>query len=129
MLALEFFPDIARETFRRALRSKVPNDRTVAAACLAILDQPWCHAELIAVLEESDDQYATSDCRAALLSSRNTDLHAVVQVWEERNPHEAEIGPFITMGEMALRTCDSLLQYQMQQLHDQVFPLRGVNPP
>ena len=65
ILALEYLPDLALNLFRRGLRSRVPCDRTAAAAALAILNEPWCHAELTSVLQESDEQQATSECRSA----------------------------------------------------------------
>jgi hypothetical protein len=124
VLSLEFAPEHCICLMRRALRSSVPNDRTVAAAALSILDQPWSHAELIRVLQESDDQIATAECRAALSALPHPQLHSIVAEWEKRNPHEPEAGPFISMTEMALRTRHDWLSHQMEKLHDRVLPLR-----
>jgi hypothetical protein len=124
LLALEFVPDLAVALFRRALRSSVPIDRTTAAAALAILDRPWANVELIAVLNESDDQEKISECRAALYSMADTRLHEVVKDWEERHPHEPETGRFISMTERSLRMRGSFLQSTVEKLHDQVLPLR-----
>jgi hypothetical protein len=125
ILALEFGPQIALKLFRRALRSSIPNDRNVAAAALAILDQPWSREELLSLLDESDDQEATAECRAALCALADVRLHARVAEWERLNPHEPEGSAYITISEMALRTRNQWMQYEMQRLHDLVLPLRS----
>lgn len=125
ILALEFMPEHALSLFRKALRSGVPNDRTTAAAALSIIDEPWSRAELVSVLQETDDQVATAECRAALSSLRHGDLHEIVRQWDLRNPHEPEVGPFISMAEMALLSREAYLQYEMEVLHDRILPLRG----
>ena len=124
ILALEFVPECALDLLRRALRSRVPHDRTKAAAALALLDQPWSRAELLAVLRESDDQLATAECRAALCELSHRGLHNSVAEWETRNPHEQEPGPFVSMEEVALRTRDAWLQQEMEKLADRILPLR-----
>lgn len=124
ILALEFLPDLATTMFRRALRSTIPMDRTAAAAALAIIDQPWSRQELAAVLSESTDQEATAECRSALMMLPHPESHAVVAEWERINPHEPETGPFISMTEMALRTRDQFIGYEMEKLHDRVIKLR-----
>lgn len=125
ILALEYMPEAAVDLFRRALRSQIPCDRTTAAAALAIIDEPWGRKELAAVLRESDEQLATAECRAALMTSRSTDMHQIVEEWQQRNPREPEAGPFYTMEEVSLRNRDNYLQWEMQKLHDRVLPLRG----
>lgn len=125
VLALEFIPDLARQLFAKALRSKIPIDREVAAAALALVDQPWSHMELLSALEYSSDQEATSECRAALLAMPHTQLHAAVAEWEKRHPHTPEKGPFITGKEMMLRTRSESIQWQMEQLHDRIIPIRN----
>ena len=132
ILALEFMSDAAIGLFRRALRSKIPWERITAAAALAIIDEPWSRSELAAVLRESDEQGPTAECRAALVVSRSADMQRLVREWESCNPHEPETGRWITLEEMALRTYDRHLQWEMQKLHDRVLPLRGrvaVKPP
>jgi hypothetical protein len=124
VLALEHLPALARELFRRALRSWVPNDRITAAAALAILDQPWSREELQNVLRESTDQQGTAECRAALQALPHPELHQFVRDWELRNPHEVEPGRFITMEESLLTTRDAFLQHMMDRVHDRVLPLR-----
>jgi hypothetical protein len=125
MLALEFMPSLAIPLFRRGLRSRIPCERTTAAAALAILDEVWSREELAAVLRESDEQLATAECRAALVTSQSTDMHRLVMEWEDRNPREPESGPWISMEEMLLKHCDGHLQYEMEKLHDRVLRLRG----
>ncbi|RLS57113.1 MAG: hypothetical protein DWH91_05080 [Planctomycetota bacterium] len=129
ILALEYFPDLAVELFRRALRSDVPMDRITAAAALAILDQPWSHNLLLALLQETRDHEATAESRAALMAMRHIELHHAVTNWEQNNPHQSETGPYITMTEMSLRNRDSRIQHEMEQLHDRVIRLRSVIPP
>ncbi len=128
IVALEHLPDVAIPLFRRALRSTVPWDRIVATAALAVLDQPWCRTELLAVLEENDDPAKTAECRSALLETHSRECHERVEAWERLNPHEAEPGKWITIEEARLRDCDGLIRYEMQVLHDRVMPLRGVLP-
>jgi hypothetical protein len=120
VMAFEYAPAHAVELFRRALRSDVPANRCTAAAALALIDRPWSRAELLAVLRESDDQERTSECRAALAESRDPGTREAVQNWEERNPHEAEIGPFISMREMLLRHQPQWLRYQMDELRERL---------
>lgn len=129
LLALEFNPQYALNLFRRTLRSTIPNNRTLAAAMLAILDQPWSHRELLRVLEESTEQEPTVECRAALLEANCKNAHQAVLDWENRYPHESESGEWITMGEMLLRDTPVILQWQMKEWHDRVFPLRTVALP
>ena len=129
LLAMEYAPELALMLFRRALRSTIPYNRTTAAAALAIIDEPWSRKELIAVLEESDDQEATADCRAALMHTHDPEAHRIVTDWETRNPHEPEAGPFISMQEMCLQTCEGYVQYEMTNLHERVLPMRGQPPP
>lgn len=108
--------------------STPPSGKT-AAASLAIIDEPWCRDELIAILQESDDQEATAECRSALLLTPDPEVHRVVEEWETRNPHEAELGQWISMREHSLRSCGAFVQYEMEKLHDRVLPMRGQPPP
>jgi len=128
VLALEYEPDCALKLLRQALRSSIPYSRIVGSAVLAIIDQPWSRRELAKVLEESDDQERTAECRAALLETHSADSHELVRRWEERNPHEPEVGEWITMGELSLRGMSHRIQFEMEQWHDRVLPLRSVEP-
>ena len=128
ILALEYAPQYARELFRRALRSTVPHSRIIAAAALAIIDRPWSMKELEDVLHESHDQTPTAECRAALITSHDVQALEVVRMWEERNPHEPETGPYFTFDELSLRHRDEFLQYEMARYHDRVLPLRDRIP-
>jgi hypothetical protein len=143
LLALEHAPELALPLCRRALRSGVPANRCTVAATLALIDRPWSRRELIAALEESDDQEQTADCRAALLECHDAEAHRAVRIWEERNPHEPEagtfleigdrkFGPFVSMGEMMLRNRAQHIRYEMEKLHDRVMRLRdrvSTEPP
>jgi hypothetical protein len=124
LLALEHDPDRARALFRRALRSPIPASRGIAAATLALIDRRWSREELLTVLDESDEQAATSECRAALRECHDALARDAVDVWERANPHEPEPGPWITMGEVMLRHSPHWVQWQMKTLHDRVMKVR-----
>ncbi|MCA9038893.1 MAG: HEAT repeat domain-containing protein [Planctomycetaceae bacterium] len=128
VLALRYFPDIAIETFQRALRSDVPANRVHAAAALAIIDQPWSRNELLKVLEESQDQNRTSECRSALAMTHDQACHEAVIEWEQKNPHEPELGEYLSMEDDYLRRCDGYIRWEMHDLHDKVLPLRNIIP-
>jgi hypothetical protein len=123
LLALEHAPTAALPLLRRALRSSVPCNRSTAAAVLGLIDAPWSRRELLAVLEGSDDQEATAECRAALQESRDAAARAAAWGWEEQNPHESESGPFITLAEMMLRHRPQWVRYEMEQLYERVRTL------
>jgi len=129
LLALEFAPECAVAFFQRAMRSSVPINRIKAAAALAIIDQDWSRKLLIDVLDESDEQDATVECRFALTVSRNMAMREAVTAWERRNPHNSVADTFITMGEAYLRDIDPLMNFEMAELHDRVLPLRAVKVP
>ena len=129
LLALEYIPDMAVDLFRKALRSSIPLNRITAAAALAVMDQPWCRRELASVLDESNDQLMTAECRSALLETHSEEHHRRVHHWEELNPHEPEQGPFIYLDEMSLQHSDERIRWEMQNLHDRVMQLRNALPP
>ncbi|QDT45869.1 hypothetical protein Pan241w_59970 [Gimesia alba] len=129
LLALEFKPEYALTLFRKALRSTIPNNREIVAAVLAILDQPWSRRELLAALAESEEQEPTQEIRAAILQTHCNSAHQVVLNWEERNPREKEAGEWITVDEFHTRSIPHFLQWQMEERHDRVLPLRSVVPP
>jgi hypothetical protein len=121
LLALEFAPELARGLLARALRSYVPAERHRAAATLAVIDRPWCHAELMAVLDGSREQLATVDCRAALAESRFESVRAAARKWEEENPHERDPGKFISADEGMLRHTPQFVQWEMEQIRERVM--------
>jgi hypothetical protein len=125
LLALEYAPAIARTPFQRALRSPFPYSRNVAAAALAILDESWSRLELIKVLNESSDERATAECRAALDCSRSSDARQAVLGWEGRNSEAAERRSQNSVTQLIESNRDSWLQYEMAGLHDRVIALRG----
>jgi hypothetical protein len=128
IVALEHVPEIAVEMFRRALRSSVPYDRSLAAAALAVLDEPWCRDELLAVLQESTDEYATAECRAALNAISDILSLTVVREWELTNLQEPEFGQPITVQRSMLEGVGDWLRVEMEQIVARVLPLRGVIP-
>lgn len=140
LLALEHAPGLALPLIRRGLIDDIPANRSKIAAILALIAEPWSRRELMAALEVSDDQQKTADARAALLESGDEDAQKAVLGWEERNPHEDEVGsyleiggrrlgPFYTFGEVSLKNRASWIRYEMDALHDRVMKLRDVRPP
>lgn len=124
ILAMEFNLPFAMILIRRALRSTIPHNRIQIASVLAIIDLPWCHAELKSVLDETIDQESTTECRSALLESRNSELHLWVHAWEKANPYSPPSGKNQTVGEWAKQRDDAMIQYEIQLLHDRIYPLR-----
>lgn len=129
ILALEFRPRHALDLFRKALRSPIPHTRTVAAAILALIDQPWCQRELLRILKESIDQEATAESRAALKMIWNLQSKADVENWERENPLQLESEEYITVVEAVLLQTPSYVKMEMRQWRDRVLPLRNIIPP
>ncbi|TWU18634.1 hypothetical protein Poly21_07980 [Allorhodopirellula heiligendammensis] len=94
------------------------------AAVMAIIDLPWCHDELVSVLAETSDQEMTTECRTALLESRNVDVHSIVHDWVTRHPYEKPDIEYLTIGELAKQRRDAIVQFEMQTLHDRTIILR-----
>ncbi len=140
LLALEHAPALALPLIREGLLADIPINRTQVTAILALIAKPWSRRELLRALEISDDQEKTADARAALLESGDEEAQQAVLAWEERNPHENEVGsyldiggrrlgPFYTLGELSLKNRDVWLRYEMDALHDRVMKVRNVIPP
>jgi hypothetical protein len=140
LLALEHAPELALPLFRRALLSNAPANRTTVAATLVLIDKPWSRRVLLGALECSDEQERTADARVALLESREEEARRAVLAWEQRNPHEPEagsyleiggrtLGPFYSIGELALRDRAARVHYEMEKLHDRVMKVRDRIPP
>ena len=114
--------------------------RSQVAAILVLLAKSWSRRELLRALEASDSQDKTADARAALLETGDEEAQRAMLAWEERNPHENEVGsyleiggkrlgPFYTMGELSLKDRGSRLRYEMDKLHDRVMKVRDIIPP
>jgi hypothetical protein len=139
LLALEHAPQHALPLIRKALLADIPINRSEVAAILAVIGKPWSLRELLRALESSDDQERTADARAALLESGNEEALKAVFAWEERNPHENEIGsyleiggrrlgPFYTFGELSLKNRATFVRYEMDKLHDRVMKVKDIIP-
>ena len=126
ILTLEHLPDLALDTFRRALRSVIPANRITAAAALAIIDQPWSRKELVLALSESDDHEQTCECRSALMATHCGECHQTVADWEAKHPRQAEPSPYVSLREMVLRQGDETINFEMAELHDRVHRLKNV---
>jgi hypothetical protein len=140
LLAMEHAPELALPLIRKGLLADIPINRSQVAAVLALIAKPWSRRELLRALESSDDQEKTADARAALLESGDEEAQRAVLAWEERNPHEDELGsylevggrrlgPFYTFGELSLKNRASWIRYEMDKLHDRVMMLKDVVPP
>lgn len=140
LLSLEHAPELALPLIRKALLADVPINRTEVAAILALINAPWSKEELLRALASSDDQHKTADARAALLESGDDQARGAVLAWEERNPHENEIGsyleiggrnlgPFYTIGELSLKNRGAWITYEMDRLHERVLKVKDVVPP
>jgi hypothetical protein len=126
ILALRYFPSMAVQAFRRALRSTAPCDRRTAAAALAIIDKPWSRKELTNVLDESNDRDLTAECRSALTHTHSVEAHQKVADWDISNPAVGEAVDHDGDRQQRLRETDDSISFEMQQLHDTVMPLRSV---
>jgi hypothetical protein len=140
MLALEHAPALALPLIRKGLLADIPINRSQVAAILALVGKPWSRRELLGALDASDDQEKTADARAALLASGDEEAQKAVLAWEERNPHENEIGsyleiggrrlgPFYTFGEISLKNRAWRIRYEMDKLNDRVRKVKDVIPP
>ena len=129
ILALEFRPRYALDLFRKALRSPTPHTRTVAAAILALIDQPWCQRELLRILNESTDQGSTVASRAALSVIGHRSSKTEIDNWEREHPLQLESEEYITVAESNLLDTPMFLKFEMDQWRDRVLPLRDIIPP
>lgn len=126
VLALEYRPSQALKLFRAALRSEIPNNRMIAAAVLALVDQPWSRQELLDTFSESDESDQTSECRAALLETQCSQAHQVVLDWQARHPFQRESDEWMTVEEMRIQSLPVYLQWEMDELRERILPLRNV---
>jgi hypothetical protein len=140
LLALEHAPELALPLIRKGLLADIPINRIEVAAILAVINKPWSRRELLGALSASGDQQKTADARAALMETGDEEAEKAVLAWEERNPHENEvgsyleidgrrIGPFFTFGEIAPKNRSVRIRYEMDKLHDRVTKLRDIVPP
>tara|TARA_R100001132_G_C3274043_1_gene96116 strand:- start:1189 stop:2718 length:1530 start_codon:yes stop_codon:yes gene_type:complete len=126
VLALEYRPSQALKLFRAALRSEIPNNRMIAAAVLALVDQPWSHQELLDAFRESDEPDQTAECRSALLETQCSQAHQVVLDWQTRHPFQRESDEWMTFEEMSIQSLPVYLQWEMDELRERILPLRNV---
>lgn len=125
LVAMELNLGFVLDLIRRSLRSVDFHNRFEIAAALAIIDEKWCHDELIAVLSESTDQEMTTAIRSAILESRDSSVHEIVHQWERVNPYIPTDKDRTTIVEFLKRRDDEGLRDKMQTLHDQIYPLRA----
>ncbi len=116
----------ALRILRAALRSEIPNTRMIAAAVLALIDQPWSRQELLSALSESDEQAQTSACRAALLETQSSQAHQAVLDWQARHPFQRESDEWMTVEEMHIQSLPVYMQWEMDELRERILPLRNV---
>lgn len=122
LVALEHRPEDARAVIRRLLRRGTPSARSQAAAILAILNEPWCVADLLEVLKQSESRESSAEVRAAISACTDAAAHAALEAWETRHPPHPD-----SEGQDVLDN-DSRVLVHMRRLHDRVLPLRGRVP-
>jgi hypothetical protein len=77
---------------------------------------------------------------AAALGKTGREADRAGLAWEEKNPHENEmgsyleiggrrVGPFYSMGEHILKDRAEFVRWEMDKLHDRVARLRDKEPP
>jgi hypothetical protein len=88
VLTLGHAPDRLVPLLRRALRSRMPDDRLTAAAVLALFDTDWSRRELLARLAESADEEETYECRLALRESAAAGAREAVERWQAEHPDQ-----------------------------------------
>jgi hypothetical protein len=130
LLAVEHLPEMSLPLLRRALRSTASHDRLTGAAVLALVDRPWSHRELLAVLDESDDADATAECRAALRESRVPEVRRTAGNWEARYPVQQDDPWPSARGLDRLGGSDLELARRMDRLRDRIDieRLRELSP-
>tara|TARA_R110002049_G_scaffold247782_1_gene422316 strand:- start:1641 stop:3116 length:1476 start_codon:yes stop_codon:yes gene_type:complete len=126
VLALEYQPSHALKLLRAALRSKIPNNRMITAAVLALIDQPWSRQELLDALSESDGSDQTAECRAALLETQCSQAHQIVLEWQARHPVQRESNEWMTVEEVNIQSLPVYMQWEMDELRERILPLRNV---
>jgi len=124
--AVEHARDLLPALLRKALRSSRLQDRQVAAAVLAIIDNRWSRRELTTVLEESDDPDATQEYRAALRESRQHSAWRIADQWEAAHPEMEFLrpNPMQTTYEQHNKGPECVLGHRMFDLHDRVAKFR-----
>ncbi|MCA9007426.1 MAG: hypothetical protein KDA70_19295 [Planctomycetaceae bacterium] len=126
VLALMYQRSHALRLLRAALRSEIPNNRMIAAAVLALIDQPWSREELLSAFSESEELAQTAECRAALLETQCSQAHQIVSEWQARHPVQRESDEWMTVEEMNIRSLPVYLQWEMDDLRERIVPLRNV---
>jgi hypothetical protein len=121
-LALDYAPAEALPLLRSALRSPSGDVRENVAAALAVVDRPWSLRELVAVLEESDDQELTRGARLALLKSPEPGVRQVAERWQEAHR------PRGNAGEAIPEAADEGIQSCMDELRDRALAWRARYP-
>jgi hypothetical protein len=122
LLGLEYSPVDPAPLFRRALLTEdsTRDDRSVAAAVLAVLDSPWSRVILLAVLRELSSAGMTAEVRAALRECRHPAAHGAADAWERDHPPPPLEVKSPTAG---------LLRLQMEAVHERVMAVRGRSSP
>ncbi len=116
-LMLEHAPEMALPLVRRALRSDTPVVVTNLAALLALLDEPWCHRELVAALSETGDEPppAATTLVAALGRSSSQVARRRAMLLAPGQPPPGPDGAGYTMREVMAALADPLLDRAMEE--------------
>lgn len=81
VFAARFQPELAVPPLRTAMAVDA-GDQPMAAAILALIDEPWSRRELTDVLDRSEDPGETFLARLALRESRDERVRRVADIWE-----------------------------------------------
>ncbi len=78
---------------RGGLRSDWPDDRLMAAAALAVINQDWSRRELFSALNESENPETTLEIREALRLRCGPEAARAVECWEAAHPEREPQSP------------------------------------
>ena len=124
-LALEHAPEMLPQYLPQALRTSSRDNRLTAAAVLALLDADWSRRELQLLLDESSDQDATIECRAALRESTDPKVRKAAGEWEKLYPETDDANHLSDRFMYDLNGgCEKLLRRRMDELFDSVMQVR-----
>ncbi|KYF69670.1 DUF6896 domain-containing protein [Sorangium cellulosum] len=115
LLLLEHAPPHALAALRRGLRSNTPAVRTLVAASLAALGQPWCLRELLLALDDAATFEESASVRAALSWLGADEARAAVTRWTQTHVLRVTEGPGYGWEEVQEASVDESLAYEIEE--------------
>ncbi|APR80799.1 Hypothetical protein A7982_06146 [Minicystis rosea] len=116
LLLLDLAPAEALPVLRRALRSSTPMVQSKVSVALALLDQPWCHRELLVALEEATTFEASSALRSALIHTSAEGARDAVTHWLKTHVRRQAQGPGYTWEEIWETNADASFAHEAEAL-------------